>query len=54
MSFNHLARYAALFWGLVVFMPVGLNYLAFFTLILCMAVQSGRVERVRRVRQHPI
>jgi O-antigen ligase len=54
MSFNHLARYAALFWGLVVFMPVGLNYLAFFTLILCMSIQSGRVERVRRVRQHLI
>ncbi len=54
MTFNQLARYAALFWGLVVFLPVGVNYLAFFMLALCMAVQSGRVERIRRVREHLI
>lgn len=49
-----MARYAALFWGLVVFLPVGVNYLAFFALILCMAIQSGRLERIRRVREHLI
>ncbi|MFM2274827.1 MAG: hypothetical protein RL211_699 [Pseudomonadota bacterium] len=54
MTFNHLTRYAALFWGLVVFLPVGVNYLAFFMLALCMLVQSGRLERFQRVREHLI
>ena len=52
MSPNTLVRYVALFWGLVVFMPVGVNYLAFFALIAAMAVQGGRIERLRRVRSH--
>ena len=52
MSSNVLARYVAFFWSLVVFMPVGVNYLAFFSLILCMVVQSGRTERLQRIRSH--
>ena len=52
MPLNNLVRFAALFWGLVVFMPVGLNYLAFFALALCMLVQGARMERVRRLRRH--
>jgi O-antigen ligase len=52
MSFNKLVRCVALFWGLVVFMPVGVNYLAFFALILGMVVQTGRADRLRRFRQH--
>ena len=54
MPLNKLVRYVALFWGLVVFMPVGVNYLAFFALLACMLVAGGRVERLRRVREHPL
>ena len=52
MSFHLPSRYAALFWGLVVFLPVGVNYLAFFALIVCLAVQSDRTERMRQIRSH--
>ena len=52
MPLNKPVRFIALFWGLVVFMPVGLNYLAFFALALCMLFQGARMERVRRVRRH--
>ena len=54
MPLNKLVRFAALFWGLVVFMPVGVNYLAFFALAACMLVQGARIERLRRVRKHPL
>ncbi len=54
MPLNKLVRFAALFWGLVVFMPVGVNYLAFFALIACMLALGGRMERLRRVREHPL
>lgn len=49
---THLVRYAALFWGLVVFMPVGVNYLAFFALLACMLAQVGLRERISRLRSH--
>jgi O-antigen ligase len=49
-----VARYAAFFWGLVVFMPVGMNYLAFFSLLLCFVAQEGRAERFGRLRAHPM
>ena len=54
MPLNKLVRSAALFWGLVVCMPVGMNYFAFFALAACMLLQGGRLERVRRVRGHPL
>ncbi|MGH6627758.1 MAG: O-antigen ligase family protein [Burkholderiaceae bacterium] len=48
----HWARCAALFWGLVVFMPVGVNYLAFFALLACMLAQGDWPERIQRLRGH--
>ncbi len=45
-------RYAALLWGLAVFMPVGANYLAFFMLMACMLLQHGLRERLTRLRHH--
>ncbi len=48
----HLVRYAALFWGLAVFMPVGINYLAFFALLACMLLQGALPERIGRLRSH--
>ena len=49
---HKLVRLAAIFWGLVVFMPVGVNYLALFALLACMLSQGLRAERWRRVRSH--
>ena len=49
---HKLVRLAATFWGVVVFMPVGVNYLAFFALLACMSIQGQRAERWRRVRSH--
>jgi O-antigen ligase len=48
----NIVRFAALFWGLVVFMPVGLNYLAFFLLIALVLMQQGLGERWARLRGH--
>lgn len=53
-SSPQVSRYAAFFWGLVVFMPVGMNYLAFFFLLLCLVAQQGRAERFGRLRAHPM
>jgi len=39
-------------WGLVVFMPVGLTYLAFFALALALLAQDGRMTRWRQLRAH--
>ena len=47
-------RYAALLWGLAVFMPVGANYLGFFMLVACMLLQHGLRERLARLRHHAI
>lgn len=49
-----LVRYLAGFWGLVVFMPVGLNYLAFFLLAAGLALLPQRRERLRRVVRNPL
>jgi O-antigen ligase len=48
----NIVRFAALFWGLVVFMPVGVNYLAFFLLIALVLLQKGLIERCARLRSH--
>jgi O-antigen ligase len=48
----NIVRFAALFWGLVVFMPVGVNYLAFFLLITLVLLQKGLIERYARLRNH--
>ncbi len=55
-------RAAAGFWGLVVFLPVGMNYLAFVLLLLALLVERLRGRdptleapaRWARVRQHPM
>ncbi len=52
MQAGSLSRCAALFWSLVVFMPVGMNYLAFFILFALMLVDRGRMTRWQRVRRH--
>lgn len=45
-------RYCAGFWGLVLFMPVGLTYLAFFTLALALVVGGQQALRWRQLRAH--
>ncbi|RYF81754.1 MAG: O-antigen ligase family protein [Comamonadaceae bacterium] len=49
-----LPRAAACLWGAVVFMPVGLNYLGFFLLLLAMLLAGDWRERVARLRAHPM
>lgn len=45
---------AALVWGCVVFMPVGLNYIAAGLLMLALLVAGGFRERVARWRSDPL
>lgn len=47
-------RVVAAFWGLVLFMPVGMNYLAFFALLLAMLLSPGLPARWARFRSHPL
>jgi O-antigen ligase len=47
-------RYCAGFWGLVLFMPVGLTYLAFFATGLALLAQGGLGARWQRLRAHPL
>ena len=54
MKAGSAPRYAALFWSLVVFMPVGMNYLAFFALSALMLLDDQRLVRWQRVRRHPL
>ena len=49
-----LTRAAACLWGAVVFMPVGLNYLGFFLLLLSMLFAGDLRERLARLRAHPM
>ena len=49
-----LTRAAACLWGAVVFMPVGLNYLGFFLLLLAMLLAGDLRDRVARLRAHPM
>jgi O-antigen ligase len=44
----------AAFWGAVVFMPLGMNYLALLLLLLAMLATPGRLERWSRLRAHPL
>ena len=50
--FRAPVRSIALLWGLVVFMPVGPNYLCYFALLLALLLSPGRTLRLRRVRAH--
>jgi len=49
-----LTRAAACLWGAVVFMPVGLNYLGLFLLLLSMLLAGDWRERAARLRSHPM
>lgn len=59
---THPVRAAAGFWGLVVFLPVGMNYLAFVVLALALLAERWRADaypaprpsRWQQVRRHPI
>ncbi len=50
MHRSHIARPAALFWGAVVFMPVGLNYLAALWLLVSLLAAGNWRERGARLR----
>lgn len=43
-----------MFWGLVVFMPVGVTYLSAIVLMLTLLVAGGWSERVARLRANPL
>jgi O-antigen ligase len=43
-----------MFWGLVVFMPVGVTYLSAILLLLAMLVAGGYAERFARLRANPL
>src|ERR1700751_3515445 len=47
-------RAAAVLWGCVVFMPVGLNYLGAGLLILAVLLSGGLRERAARLRSDPM
>jgi len=51
---TRLARHAAALWGFVVYMPVGVNYVAFLFLMIALAVGGDWRERALRVRRHPL
>ncbi len=48
-----VVRWAALFWGLAVFFPIGLNYTAFVLLAAAFLWQGGWNERGQRLRSAP-
>ena len=54
MQRSHIVRPAAGFWGLVVFMPVGVNYAALLLLLIALGVAGDWRERVARVRASPL
>ncbi|MDP9995865.1 O-antigen ligase [Variovorax boronicumulans] len=54
MQRSHIVRPAAMFWGLVVFMPVGVTYLSAILLLLAMLVAGGYAERFARLRANPL
>lgn len=43
-----------MFWGLVVFMPVGVTYLSAILLLLAMLIAGGYAERFARLRANPL
>ncbi|BEP58099.1 hypothetical protein GmRootV118_53430 [Variovorax sp. V118] len=54
MQRSHIVRPAAMFWGLVVFMPVGVTYLSAIVLLLALLVGGGLRERYARLRANPL
>lgn len=49
-----VVRHAAAFWGLVTFMPIGMNYLAAAVLLICLLVDGDVRARVVRLRSSPM
>ncbi|MDQ0572956.1 O-antigen ligase [Variovorax paradoxus] len=54
MQRSHIVRPAAMFWGLVVFMPVGVTYLSALLLLATMGLAGGYRERYARLRANPL
>ncbi|MGJ7567654.1 O-antigen ligase family protein [Variovorax sp. GB1R11] len=54
MQRSHIVRPAAMFWGLVVFMPVGVTYLSAILLMLTLLVAGDGRERIARLRANPL
>lgn len=51
---SKLVATVAGFWGLVIFLPVGMNYLALLFLLLAVMLQGQLQARWERVRCHPV
>ncbi|MGJ7526208.1 O-antigen ligase family protein [Variovorax sp. GB1P17] len=54
MQRSHIVRPAAMFWGLVVFMPVGVTYLSAILLLLTLMLAGDTRERFTRLRANPL
>ncbi len=54
MQRAQLVRPAAFIWGLVVFMPVGLDYTGFGLTLLALLIAGGWQDRYTRLRAHPL
>ncbi|MGJ7614197.1 MULTISPECIES: O-antigen ligase family protein [unclassified Variovorax] len=54
MQRSHIVRPAAMFWGLVVFMPVGVTYLAAILLMLTLLAAGDGRKRLARLRANPL
>lgn len=54
MQRSHFVGPAAMFWGLAVFAPVGVNYLAALLLLASLAAAGHLRERMARVRASPL
>ena len=54
MQRSLIVRPAAMFWGLTVFMPVGVPYLAFLLLALALLAAGDWRERAARLRGNPM
>ncbi|WP_068686364.1 MULTISPECIES: O-antigen ligase family protein [unclassified Variovorax] len=54
MQRSQLVRPAAMFWGLTVFMPVGVPYLAALLMLAALLVAGDWRERARRLRASPM
>ena len=54
MQRTRMVRYAAAFWGLTVFMPVGVTWASAFLLLLALLVSGDWRERAARLRASPL
>ncbi|MDB5731442.1 MAG: O-antigen polymerase [Variovorax sp.] len=54
MQRSHIVRPAAMVWGAVVYMPVGVNYLGFALVLAALLLAGQWRERASRVRAHAL